>query len=443
MQFDKTLKYLTYPFKAIVSRRFYFEVMSEMAGVGITYLFLLCAAIALPATYQVKAALATLQSYELSTVVGKIPPSYIDTKGVLSPTNPDDAAAKVIYNSKGQAILAYNLENGPIDGLNESVPITITSHAAILNTHDGTVTVPWTSVYGNAGSQFEPLEMARALEQAFNSSYYTVWLMVTLWMFSMLAFIVLIAGAATKAIGSIFVKTKVSYATALRLSSYGATLAAFLMLSQFFFNISFSYIMLAGIPICYTISFLVQLRKVIEMCIADPKFALSARNPLRQFYESQSRVREDNTVDHGPAYDDLDEAGRFEREENLRRIFKRNADNIRMNMMHQQHNNPYQNQSQWPNSNEQRNDNGMWPNANDESSKNNEPSSFNEQQDSNATDNQAKSNDERKDNEVKPNPYAYNAKDDDDSIFNDNFDDLPERGEVKKGGEGKDSSFTP
>ena len=65
------------------------------------------------------------------------------------------------------------------------------------------------------------------------------------------------------------------------------------------------------------------------------------------------------------------------------------------------------------------------------------------QQDSNATDNQAKSHDERKDNEVKPNPYAYNAKDDDDSIFNDYLDDLPERGEVKKGGEGKDSSFTP
>ena len=261
-----------------------------------------------------------------------------------------------------------------------------------FNTHDGTVTVPWTSVYGNAGSQFEPLEMAQVpLEQAFNSSYYTVWLMVTLWMFSMLAFIVLTAGAATKAIGSIFVKTKVSYATALRLSLLWRYLScSFLMLSQFFFNISFSYIMLAGIPICYTVSFLVQLRKVIETCIADPKFALSARNPLRQFYESQSRVREDNTVDHGPAYDDLDEAGRFEREENLRRIFKRNADNIRMNMMHQQHNNPYQNQSQWANSNEQRNDNGMWPNANDESSKNNEPSSFNEPQDSNATDNQAK-----------------------------------------------------
>lgn len=471
MQFDNILKYITYPVKAVFSRRFYFKVMSEMTGVGLTYVMLLCAALAVPATYQVKSALATLQSYELSTVVGMLPPSFITTQGQLIPMAENVEQPLIIRNSKGQAIISYNLENEPIPDLNEQVPITLTSHAAILNTRDGTVTLPWTSIYGNAGSQFEPLEMARALEQAFNSSYYTVWLMVTLWQFSLLAFIVLIAGGFTKLIGSLAIKTRVNYATALRLSAYGSTLPAFMMLMQFFFNVSFSYFVLCAVPLAYTLPFLINLRKVLESCLSDPKYALSQQNPLYKFYEEQSRHRQDNSYDKGPDYQDLDAAGKHEREENLRAIFKRNAAqvNIRMSVYKDSSKsntdyNTYNSNGTFGDNNQQHGKNAQWPNQNTDSEQQhndatNAKSNDVQQNSSNAanepsrdanadttanTNTDANASSKQPESEVKPNPYVLNGRDEDgDPLFDDHASQYPERGEVKSGGSGKDSTFTP
>lgn len=465
MQLDNIIKYLTYPIKAVFSRRFYFKVMSEMSGVGLSYVMLLCAALALPSTYQVKSALTTLQSYELSTVVAKVPPSYISPQGVLSPMNSEDAVPKVIRNSKGQAIISYNLENQPIAGFNEAVPITLTSHAAILNTKEGSVTLPWTSVYGNAGSQFEPLEMARALEQAFNSSYYTVWLMVTLWLFSLVAFIVLIGAALTKVIGTIAIKTNVNYQTAFRLSAYASTLPAFLLLLQFFFNVSFSIFVLCAVPLAYTLPFLHNLRKVLEACLADPKYALSQQNPLYKFYEEQSRHRQDNSYDKGPDYRELDAEGKHEREENLRAIFKRNASEVSMRMSINKQNgrassssssnyNTYNSDGTFgDNKPNHSNQSSSWPNQSSDSQQQNNDTVNSQTKHSTTAANEPShsekphsevKDDSRAENEVKPNPYVLNGRDEDgDPLFDDNATDYPERGEVKSGGSGKDSTFTP
>ena len=54
MQFQNLLTYLSYPIKAVVSRSFYIDVMFRMKGVGLVYLLILCAALALPACLQVK-----------------------------------------------------------------------------------------------------------------------------------------------------------------------------------------------------------------------------------------------------------------------------------------------------------------------------------------------------------------------------------------------------
>ena len=317
MQLQNLLKYLSYPVKAIVSRNFYFEVMLKMKGVGLVYLLVLCSACALAATTQVQDVLLKFKSLELSTVVAQIPASTISAQGVLTANNPQDNKPLSIYNSHQELVMSYNLDNTPVEG--EVAPITITSHAAIIQTSEGTINVPWTSVYGNNGAQFEPLHAAQMLDQAFNASFVTIWMVVTLWIFSSLAFIVLIAACLTKILCLLISRMKVSFTLCLRLNAFGSTVIAFFILAQFFINISLSYIVMCLVPAIYSLSFLALVRRTLNKAADDPKFALSSNNPFASLFERQSRTNEDGSLDTGPEFDKLSTEDQERRMANLQR----------------------------------------------------------------------------------------------------------------------------
>ena len=135
-----------------------------MRGAGLRYLLLFSLALALPASFQVKEILNRFKTLELSTVVAQIPASNISPEGVLTPADPANTEPFLIKNSSGEVVMAWNLENKRIDGEPIHVPITIASHAAIIDTTDGTISVPWTSLYGSSGAQFEPLAAAQVLD---------------------------------------------------------------------------------------------------------------------------------------------------------------------------------------------------------------------------------------------------------------------------------------
>ena len=326
MQFQNLLTYLSYPIKAVVSRSFYIDVMFRMKGVGLVYLLILCAALALPACLQVKEVLTKFKALDLPSVVAQIPASTISPQGVLEPINPNDTAPLVIRNTRGEAVMFYNLENVEVNGATEQPPITITSHAAIIRTGEGSINVPWTSIYGNNGAQFEPLEAAGVLEQVFSASFFSIWVVVTLWFLSSLAFVVLVAASLTKVFSLMIAKTKVNFVLALRVNAFATTLIGFFTLAQFYVNFSLSFIVMCMVPIVYTMSVLSMVRRDIVRALKDPYFALSKKNPFLIWFDYQSRLLPNNTLDRGPEFEALTVEQQQERIENLKRNTARGID---------------------------------------------------------------------------------------------------------------------
>lgn len=297
-KYQNLLTYLTYPLRAVSSRRFYYTVFFAFRGAGFSYILLLSALIAIPACIKVKTSLEYLQQFELPTVVAKIPASYVDSQGQLYPKNDKDNRQILIANSKGQYIIAYNLDNAPLHDLPNGaiMPITITSNALMIHTDGGIVNLPWSSFYGSQGGDFEPLEAAKVLDATFSSSYMSVWVIVTIWLLSIISFAVLVASAITKVFASTFLKLSVTFASCLRLCAYGSTAIAFLLLAQFFFNLSLSYLILCLVPTFYSISFLNNVRQTLALALESPREALSRSNPLWIWFEVISRLSGNNNT---------------------------------------------------------------------------------------------------------------------------------------------------
>lgn len=336
LDWSRFVSYALMPLKAILSQRFYYDVLFKLKGVGLVYVLVLCAVLALPGTYQVKQALNKLQSWELSSVVAKLPPSFISPDGTLSPNNPQDGAQPLIVrNSKGNAVLAYNLNDLPLNAnavndperpvganLGDSlieVPISFSAQNLILNTVDGVIAIPWTTVYGEGGGSFEPLATAQVFESAFRSSYFALWGMVSAWLMSIICLVVLIAACLFKPLCSIFFKLKISFATALRLNAFGSTLVAVLLLLQFFHNFSLSYMTLCLIPLLYSGMLMMQVRKHLRLAKDNIERALNPQHPLYPMFDLFSRLGSDQKVDQGPDYSALDETGKQKRRANLKR----------------------------------------------------------------------------------------------------------------------------
>ena len=262
-------------------------------------------------------------------------PSYISPEGTLSPNNPQDAQRPLIVrNSRGSAVIAYNLNGDPLNadtvldperpaGTLSSepieVPISLTAQNLILNTVDGPIAVPWTAVYGESGGSFEPLATAQVFDAAFHSSYFALWGMVSLWLLSIIGLVVLVAACLLKPLSSLALKLKISFATALRLNAYGSTLVALLLLLQFFYNYSLSYMTLCLIPLLYSGMLMMQVRKHLKHAKDNIELALNAHNPMYPMFDLYSRVGPNHQVDRGPDYSALDEAGKERRRANLAR----------------------------------------------------------------------------------------------------------------------------
>lgn len=282
------LSNLSLPLKAIISRRFYIDVMFRWRGVGLSYLFVLSAVLALIAVYPVQKTLQSLQNLELANVVAQIPASYVDNQGILHAKQPTNEPL-YLQNSKKQLVVLYNPYDAKVD-TDVQAAITLTSHAILIATAQGVVTVPWTALYGSDGSDFEPLPVSQLMEETFNSGIVSTWIVVSMWFFSILAFVVLFAALIGKFAAFFIFKVQIPFVAALRLAAVGSTLVAFLLLGQFFFAISLSYIFMTLIPVFYMVSFARDVRKLIDRSNADPEFAASEQNPLREWYLNSQNI---------------------------------------------------------------------------------------------------------------------------------------------------------
>lgn len=281
------LSNLSIPLKAIISRRFYFEVMINWRGVGLAYTFVLAAALALFGAIPTMNSLGQMNDVELPNVVAKIPASYVDTQGTLHPKHPT-GQPELLKNSKGQLILVYNPyddhEANQLDAM-----IILNSKSIRLNSSQGLLTIPWSAVYGDTGGDLEPIPMSQLMAETFSAGFVSCWIAVTVWIFCSLAFIVLISSMLGKILALLIYKVQIPFAVAFRLAAVGSTLAGLLSLAQFFFLIPISYWVMSLIPVYYIVSFSRDVRKIIDRARKDADFALSDENPLNEWFKKQKQ----------------------------------------------------------------------------------------------------------------------------------------------------------
>ena len=249
LNFKLNFNNLLYPFWAITSRSFYLKVLFKMRGVGFYYLLAICAVIAIPAGFKVGAVLEHLKAMELSSLVSKIPPSYLDANGVLTPK--DNAPSFVeIKNSRGEPIIIYNPDNAVLDNEDANAPIELRSNSVIFKAGGQQNAVLYSSIF-STNSNFEPYDAASALDAAFNSSAFTVWALISVWFFAILSFNALIIAVIGRFVLLLINKVKVNFASMLRVASYANTIVAIILLLQYFISIPLSFTMIAFIPLVY------------------------------------------------------------------------------------------------------------------------------------------------------------------------------------------------
>ena len=243
------LNSIFYPLKALASRAFYLHVLFKMRGWGFYYLFLISALIAFPACVKVMDVLSSLKQMELVTLVSKIPPSYLDANGVLSPKEGSRDFVE-IRNSKGDPSIIYNPLNKVLEGDELKAPIELTGTSVVFKSFEQSNAVPYSSIFPT-NANFEPYEAAASLDSVFNSSWFTVWGMITLWFFAILAFNALIIALIGRILLILVSKIKINFASMLRVSSFANTVVALILLLQYFVHIPLPYTVIAFLPLIY------------------------------------------------------------------------------------------------------------------------------------------------------------------------------------------------
>lgn len=386
--------------------------MINWRGVGLTYIFMLAAALGVIATIPTLKSLGDLRDIELASVVAQIPASYVDNKGQMHPKHPTGEPL-FLKNSKDQLVIVYNPYDAPQANQGAAM-ITLTSHGIILASPQGLISIPWMAIYGEGGGDFEPIPVSQLMSETFSAGFMSCWIAVTIWIFSSLAFVVLIASVVGKIISLLVYKVQIPYMIALRLSAVGSTLVGAVVVSQFFFVTPISYWLLSLIPVFYMVSFARDVRKIIDRAREDPEFALSAENPLNGWFKKQKQTNPDlwDSTYHNP-FEPNGQAGSAQHDSFDVSKPQQNMDNT-------------QNQEQSAQS------------AQSEQSANSEQPSAT----GHATNDQQPKNADAKQPAKKENNYAFNDDwDENEPIFDEKHE--YHSGEVESGRNGKDSHFVP
>lgn len=293
------LEKLTYPLKALYSREFYTYILTRMKGIGFVYLLLLSAAIAAPASLQVSTIMDRFKSLEIVSLVGQLPPSYLNKNGQLSP-NDSNESYKLLYNSKGRPSIVYNTENKPLNGDALLAPLELNSSSFVVKSKENTQTVPYSSLF-EVDSSFSPLSAAQSLDMALSSGLPTIWSVVTIWFFSILSFNTLITALIAKFLFTIVSGINLKFMSYMRFCSFGNTIVAVLLLAQYYVNLHISYSVMAMLPLIYVFLVAKEYRKKLRE-LGPEGFAayLSGDNNRRTVFQNDVHDDKSNENKSGP-----------------------------------------------------------------------------------------------------------------------------------------------
>ena len=241
-------------FKALTSIDFYYNVLGQKKGLGLSYLLFLCAFLSIAISFKVQETINYYKNIDLPKLVSQIPASYLDSNGILS-SNSQHEKVKEIYNSNGKLVILYNVDDFDLHSLKSAPNI-----PEVLLLKDGLVVlgkskdtfnkILWSSII-SGGVNFDPYMMSKMADEVASTSPLATWLIVTIWFFVMIIMNVLLVSVLARLMFALVFKIRLSYKNEFRLSAYANTPVAILMLLQFFMSIPLTLTIMCLIPLVY------------------------------------------------------------------------------------------------------------------------------------------------------------------------------------------------
>ena len=259
---ENLLTLLTYPLKALCSKDFYFQVLLRMRGTGFLYLLLISFLFAFPACWRSMGVLQFFKSLELPSLVAQLPSAYLDSNGILSPDNDSDAY-KLILSSKGYPAVVFNTEGKILEGQAVDAPVEFLADHVKVHTEKGDAVIEYKGLFETA-YEFKPVQAAQAVDEVLGASAKTVWSVIVMWFFILLAGNALLSACIGRFLILFVFRIKLTFLATLRLCAYANTVVALLILAQFFIYLPVSYTVMLILPLLYLSVFSRAFRKELE-----------------------------------------------------------------------------------------------------------------------------------------------------------------------------------
>ncbi len=241
------------PLYALGSVGFYFKVLFRMRGTGFLYLLLWCALLALPAAWRSDQVMDYLRALNIPQLVAQLPASYLNSQGVLTPEDPKDDFL-LLKNEAGAPAIAYNPGGKALEGEALEAPVEFGAEFVRIRTSKGPVELPYSGFF-ELNTTFHPAQLAGMLDALLSIGAQTVWSVLVLWFFFILAFNSLLDACIARFVMLAFFKIRTTFLCALRLCCYANTAVGVLLCSQFFVSFPLSYTVMVLVPLIYIVLF--------------------------------------------------------------------------------------------------------------------------------------------------------------------------------------------
>lgn len=259
---EQLIKFSLYPVKALTSKRFYFEVLFSMKGLGFLYLLALCVVLAVPSTIKINSVLNTFKDIELPRLIASIPPSYLTRDGVLIPTNPNEGY-KELRTSQGVLAIVYNVNDEPLKNNSELPVVELSSRQIVVRSPQKSTVLNYSELV-TPDTSFNPLEVSNMVEAIFGVAGVMLFVFLVGWFFCVLVFNALVIALLSKFLFLLVGKMKTSFTNTLRLSSFANTIVGLLLLIELVIDVKISFSLIMLTPLVYMMLFIKSFRQELE-----------------------------------------------------------------------------------------------------------------------------------------------------------------------------------
>ncbi len=259
---EQFYNYCSYPIKSLSSKKFYFDVLFKMKGLGLAYLLCLSFILAIPASFKINHVLDLFRNIELPRIVAMIPPGYIDQNGSFKALN-EEQSYKEIFTSDGLLAVVFNVNDIPLSDSAKKAIVELNSKTVTIKAPTQQTVVRYTDLV-TTGTSFDPLEVSAVADAVFSIAVPFIFVFLLFWFFCILVFNALVMAVLSKFLFIFVGKIKTSFGNTLRLSSFANTVVGVMLLIELIINVRLPFNLIMLLPLIYMILFIRNFRAELE-----------------------------------------------------------------------------------------------------------------------------------------------------------------------------------